>query len=32
MNKTHKYISKTEFVASFFDVNMSDFDLCLRKK
>ncbi len=27
MNETHTHISKTEFVTSFFDVRMSDFDL-----
>ncbi len=26
-NETHTHISKTEFVTSFLDLNMSDFDL-----
>ncbi len=26
MNETHTHLSKTEFVTSFFDVSMSDFD------
>jgi hypothetical protein len=28
----HTHISKTEFVTSFFDVSMSDFDLYILKK
>jgi hypothetical protein len=33
MNETHTHtISKTEFVTTFVDVSMSDFDLYLRKK
>jgi hypothetical protein len=32
INETHTHISKTEFVTSFLDVNMSDFDLYILKK
>ncbi len=32
INETHKHIPKTEFVTSFFDVSMSDFDLYILKK
>jgi hypothetical protein len=32
INETHTHISKTEFVTSFLDLNMSDFDLCILKK
>jgi hypothetical protein len=32
MNETHKHISKTEFVTSFFDTSMSAFYLYLRRK
>ncbi len=32
INETHTHISKTEFVTSFLDVNISDFDLYIPKK
>jgi hypothetical protein len=32
MNETHTHMSKTEFVTSFLEVNMSDFDLYILKK
>jgi hypothetical protein len=32
INETHTHIFKTEFVTSFFDVSMSDFDLYILKK
>jgi hypothetical protein len=32
INETHTHISKTDFVTSFFDVNISDFDFYILKK